>query len=59
MSSYLCHYIYSFLKCILPLQSELDGTVGRIMAALKQARVDKNTFVFFTSDNGLAKGSGM
>ena len=31
---------------------EVDALVGRIMAALDEAGVAENTFVFFTSDNG-------
>ena len=31
---------------------EIDWSVGRIMAALKQHRLDRNTLVIFTSDNG-------
>jgi len=31
---------------------EVDALVGRMMAALKEAGVEDNTFVFFTSDNG-------
>jgi len=31
---------------------EVDALVGRMMAALKEAGVEENTFVFFTSDNG-------
>ena len=31
---------------------ELDHSTGRIMTALRDAGVDKNTFVVFTSDNG-------
>ncbi len=30
----------------------LDDSVGKVMAALKGAGLDKNTFVIFTSDNG-------
>jgi len=30
----------------------VDGSVGKIMAALKRLGLDNNTFVFFTSDNG-------
>jgi len=38
---------------------ELDWSVGRVMAALKADGLDKNTFVFFASDNGpwLVKGA--
>jgi arylsulfatase A-like enzyme len=32
--------------------SDLDGYVGRVMAALEQARVSDRTLVIFTSDNG-------
>jgi arylsulfatase len=31
---------------------EIDASVGRIVAAIKTAGVDKNTVVIFTSDNG-------
>ncbi|MHC4742537.1 MAG: sulfatase-like hydrolase/transferase, partial [Planctomycetota bacterium] len=31
---------------------EIDWSVGKILAALKKAGVDKNTLVVFTSDNG-------
>ncbi|XP_069764922.1 arylsulfatase A [Narcine bancroftii] len=31
---------------------EFDGSVGQIMKALRDAGVENNTFVFFTSDNG-------
>ena len=34
------------------MQSEMDWEVGEVMAALKEAGVDKDTFVFLTSDNG-------
>jgi arylsulfatase A len=34
--------------------TEMDDGVGQVMAALKEAGVDDNTFVFFTADNGPA-----
>lgn len=33
---------------------ELDHSVGIILETLRQNRIDNNTFVFFTSDNGAA-----
>ncbi|MEY4180577.1 MAG: Arylsulfatase, partial [Planctomycetota bacterium] len=32
--------------------AELDASVGRLFAKLKESRLDDNTFVLFTSDNG-------
>lgn len=32
--------------------AELDWSVGEILNTLKELQIDKNTFVFFTSDNG-------
>ena len=32
--------------------AELDWGVGQVIQALKDADVDKNTFLFFSSDNG-------
>ena len=32
--------------------ANLDWAVGEVMSALRQFKVDNNTFVFFTSDNG-------
>uniref|UniRef100_UPI0037E8D7A6 N-acetylgalactosamine-6-sulfatase n=1 Tax=Semicossyphus pulcher TaxID=241346 RepID=UPI0037E8D7A6 len=37
---------------------ELDDSVGLILSGLKSLGVAKNTFVFFTSDNGAAVSSG-
>lgn len=37
---------------------ELDYSVGKILAQLVNLGIDKNTFVFFTSDNGAALMSG-
>ena len=31
---------------------EMDGSVGRVMAALKELKLDDDTLVIFTSDNG-------
>ncbi|MHC4532532.1 MAG: arylsulfatase [Planctomycetota bacterium] len=36
--------------------SRLDRNVGQIMTLLKQLNIDKNTIVFFTSDNGPQSG---
>jgi arylsulfatase len=36
----------------------LDGAVGEVMALLKELKLDDNTIVFFSSDNG-AQGSGV
>ncbi len=38
--------------------SGIDRGVGRILAALKQAHVEKNTLVMFLSDNGAATDGG-
>jgi arylsulfatase A-like enzyme len=32
--------------------SELDASVGRVLEKLRELRLDENTLVFFTSDNG-------
>jgi len=32
--------------------NEMDWAVGQIFQALKDAKIDDNTFVFFTADNG-------
>ncbi len=34
---------------------EVDASVGRVLNTLKELNIDKNTFVFFTSDNGGGK----
>ncbi len=31
---------------------ELDASVGQVLSTLRDLEIDKNTFVFFTSDNG-------
>ncbi|MEY4940336.1 MAG: hypothetical protein RIQ93_2071 [Verrucomicrobiota bacterium] len=37
--------------------TRLDGHVGEIMALLKKLKIDDNTIVFFTSDNGPQPGN--
>ena len=37
--------------------TELDKSVGKILKTLRDEKLDKNTFVFFCSDNGPAGGS--
>lgn len=39
--------------------AEIDWSVGQILDALKANRLDENTFVIFTSDNGPMIGSAM
>lgn len=36
---------------------ELDWSVGQILSTLQELKLDKNTLVIFTSDNGAAAGS--
>jgi arylsulfatase A-like enzyme len=38
--------------------TRMDGDVGRLMAELKQLKLDKNTLVMFSSDNGPHKEGG-
>ena len=38
------------------LVSGLDENVGRLMATLRELKLDRNTLVVFTSDNGLMNG---
>ena len=40
------------LKLYAAMMRSLDDGVGRVMKALKAARLDRNTLVIFTSDNG-------
>ena len=39
-------------KAYAAMMSRMDNSVGRIMTTLKEAGIDDNTYVFFTSDNG-------
>ncbi len=43
-------------KVFAAMVSRLDAHVGQIMALLKELGLDRKTIVFFTSDNGSAKG---
>lgn len=38
--------------------AELDWTVGQVMATLKRLKLDRNTLVIFSSDNGGISGDG-
>lgn len=38
---------------------ELDERIGQIIATLKELKIEKNTLVFFTSDNGGAASTSM
>jgi len=38
---------------------EIDWSVGQIMKTLQELRLDSNTLVIFTSDNGAASGSSL
>lgn len=42
-------------KVVAAMDSMMDRQVGEIMALLKELKIDDNTIVFFTSDNGAAK----
>ncbi|TWT84277.1 Arylsulfatase precursor [Planctomycetes bacterium CA13] len=42
-------------KVVAAMDSMMDRQIGEIMVLLKELRIDENTIVFFTSDNGAAK----
>ena len=42
-------------KVVAAMDSMMDRQVGEILALLKKLKIDDNTIVFFTSDNGAAK----
>ncbi|MFT7036040.1 MAG: arylsulfatase A-like enzyme [Cyclobacteriaceae bacterium] len=44
-------------KAYAAMVSRMDKNVGRIIQTLKEAGIDDNTYVFFTSDNGAAESS--
>lgn len=43
-------------KIYAAMVSRLDGYVGQLMAELRQLGLEKNTIIFFTSDNGVIRG---
>ncbi|MDP6046076.1 MAG: sulfatase-like hydrolase/transferase [Phycisphaerae bacterium] len=42
-------------KVVAAMDSMMDRQVGEILALLKELKIDDNTIVFFTSDNGAAR----
>ena len=42
-------------KCAAAMDSMMDRQVGEIITLLKELKIDDNTILFFTSDNGAAK----
>ena len=42
-------------KCAAAMDSMMDRQIGEIIALLKEYKIDDNTIIFFTSDNGAAK----
>ena len=42
-------------KCAAAMDSMMDRQVGEIIDLLKELKIDDNTILFFTSDNGAAK----
>jgi arylsulfatase A-like enzyme len=42
------------LKTLAAMVTRMDTDVGRLMALLKELKIDDNTLVFFASDNGAA-----
>ena len=48
----LYHFDGGSLATYLTMIRQMDEGIGRILAALKSAKLDKNTIVVFTSDNG-------
>ncbi|MEJ7848654.1 MAG: sulfatase [Pyrinomonadaceae bacterium] len=40
------------VKTYAAMMKSLDDGIGRVMSALKRAKLDRNTLVIFTSDNG-------
>ena len=48
----LYHFDGGAVATYLTMIRQMDEGIGRILAALKSAKIDKNTLVVFTSDNG-------
>jgi arylsulfatase A-like enzyme len=46
------HFDGGSVPTYLTMIKQMDEGIGRIFAALKSAKIDKNTIVVFTSDNG-------
>jgi arylsulfatase A-like enzyme len=46
------HFDGGSVPTYLTMIKQMDEGIGRILAALKSAKIDKNTIVVFTSDNG-------
>ena len=42
-------------RCAAAMDSMMDRQIGKIVALLKELKIDDNTILFFTSDNGAAK----
>ena len=38
--------------------TRMDGDIGRLVSLLKELKIDENTIVIFTSDNGPHKEGG-
>jgi arylsulfatase A-like enzyme len=45
-------------KCKAAMISRMDADIGKLFAKLKELKIDDNTIVFFTSDNGPHKEGG-
>jgi arylsulfatase A-like enzyme len=43
-------------RAMLAMMASLDENVGRVLAKLREAKLEENTLVFFLSDNGGATG---
>jgi arylsulfatase A-like enzyme len=48
----LYHFDGGSVPTYLTMVRQMDEGIGRILAALKASRIDRNTIVVFTSDNG-------